>query len=276
MRPTGHACHGGTPMSTTVTVSLRSLVVTAAVVTAVVASYTVGSARADAPATPSAPGLTVSAAPAAQDSIIVSGTGSAVGVPDQLQFSFTAHATASDVSGALAQASSATRRVLSALAELGVPRKDVQTAGLALRPVYDYSSDGPPVITGYAASQNHSVLVRELPQAGEALSAVVRAGGNAVRLGSVRLQIGDPDALLREARTAAFAEAKSKAQQYAAASGRRLGEVVSVREGTARGQSTPDPGLSEDLALRGKLRAVPVRRGSEEVTVRVSLVWAFA
>jgi hypothetical protein len=27
---------------------------------------------------------------------------------------------------------------------------------------------------------------------------------------------------------------------------------------------------------RGKLRAVPVRRGSEEVTAHVSLVWAFA
>ena len=265
-------------MSTTVTVSLRSLVVTASVVTAVVTSYTVGSARADepaTPATPAAPRLTVSAAPAAQDSIIVSGTGSAVGVPDQLQFSFSAHVTASDVSGALAQAGSATRRVLSALAELGVPRKDVQTTGLALRPVYDYSSDGPPVITGYAASQDHTVLVRELPQAGEALSAVVRAGGNAVRLGSVRLQIGDPDALLREARTAAFAEAKAKAQQYAAASGRALGEVVSVREGTARAPSTRDAVLLQADALR-ELKAVPVRRGSEEVTVRVSLVWAFA
>lgn len=262
-------------MPTTVTVSLRSLVVTATVVTAVSASYTVGSARADEPAAPSAPSLTVSAAPDAQDSIIVSGTGSAVGVPDQLQFSFGAHATASDVSGALAQASSATRRVLSALAKLGVPRKDVQTTGLALRPVYDYGNDGPPVITGYAASQNHTVLVRELPQAGEALSAVVRAGGNAVRLGSVRLQIGDPDALLREARTAAFAEARAKARQYAAASGRGLGEVVSVREGTASAPSTRDAVLSQADALR-ELKAVPVRRGSEEVTVRVSLVWAFA
>src|SRR5262249_31054230 len=151
----------------------------------------------------------------------------------------------------------ATRRVLSALVELGVPRKDVQTTGLALRPVYDYSSDGPPVITGYAASQNHTVLVRELPQAGEALSAVVPARGNAVRLGSVRLQISDPDALLRDARTAAFAEAKAKAQQYAAASGRRLGDVVSVREGTTRGTSTDDAVLSPAEALRDKLRAVP-------------------
>jgi uncharacterized protein YggE len=119
------------------------------------------------------------------------------------------------------------------------------------------------------------VLVRELRQAGEVLGAVVDAGGNAVRLGSVRLQIGDPDAVLREARTDAFDEARAKAQQYAAASGRRLGEVVSVREGTGGGQSTRDAGLSQAYALRD-LSVVPVRRGSESVTVRVSLVWAFA
>jgi len=263
-------------MPTTVTVSLRSILVTAVAAATVVAAYSVGSTRADASATPPADTLTVRSAPDSRDSIAVSGTGSAVGVPDQLRFSFSAHAIASDVTGALARASSATRRVLSALADLGVRRRDVTTTGMALRPVLDYSSGGPPVITGYAASQDHTVLVRELPQAGEALSAVADAGGNAVRMGSVRLQIGDPDALLREARTAAFAEARAKAEQYAAASGRRLGEVVSVREGPARGQSAHGSALSEAYDLRGKLRAVPVLRGSEEATVRVSLVWAFA
>lgn len=262
-------------MSTTVTVSLRSILVTTVAAATVVGAYGIGSARADAPAAPPGETLTLNAAPPPQDSIAVSGTASAVGVPDQLRFSFSTHATASDVSGALGNAASATRRVLSALAELGLARKDVQTTGLSLHPVSDYSSDGPSMITGYAASQDHAVLVRELAQAGEALSAVVDAGGNAVRLGSVNLQIGDPAALLREARTAAFADAKAKAQQYAAASGRGLGEVVSVREGTASGPSTPNAVLSQADGLR-ELKAVPVRRGSEEVTVRVSLVWAFA
>jgi len=260
-------------MPTTITVSLRGLAATATVVAALVASYSVGSANADAPEPE--PASTADAAPDGSSGIFVQGTGSVTGVPDQLRFSLSSHATASDVSGALAQASAATRRVLAALADQGLPREDVQTTGMSLRPVLDYGGGGPPLITGYAASQALSVLVRDLPKAGEALAAAVEAGGNAVRLGGVNLQIAHPHALLHRARERAFAEARAKAEQYARASGRGLGPVMSVREGTAR---RPLAFASTALRLESArdLATVPVRRGSEQVTVSVSLVWAFA
>ena len=262
-------------MSTTVTVSLRSLVVTVAVVTSLAAAYTVGSARAD--SAEKQPVSTVAAVPGAEQDtgVFVRGSGAATGVPDQLRFSFSAQATEPDVSAALAQAGAAARRVLSALRAHGITRRDVETTGLSLQPVYDYSDDGPPLITGYRASQRFSVLVRELPRAGEALAAAVEAGGNAVRLSGVRLEIGDQQALLRQARAQAFAEAKAKAQQYAEAAGRRLGQLVSVREGV----SSQPPDTRESLALgrvSADLRALPVQAGEEEVRVDVSLVWAFA
>ena len=271
-------------MPTTVTLSLRSLVVTVAVVTAVAAAYTAGSARADAePTTVGTVGAggTVSTAPVAastqENGVFVRGSGAATGVPDQLRFSFSSHATDSDVSSAVARAGAATRRVLSALRAHDVAREDVQTTGLSLHPVYDYSGDGPPQITGYAASQRFTVLVRDLARAGETLAAAVDAGGNAVRLSGVRLEVGEQQALLRQARARAFADAKAKAQQYAQAAGLRLGDVVSVKEGVS-GQPL-DSGA--DLSFgRGRLledlRAVPVRAGQEEITVEVSLVWSLA
>lgn len=274
-------------MPTTVTLSLRSLVVTVAVVTAVAAAYTAGSARADAePATVGTVGAggaggTVSTAPVAASTqangVFVRGSGAATGVPDQLRFSFSSHATDSDVSSAVARAGFATRRVLSALRAHDVAREDVQTTGLSLHPVYDYSGDGPAQITGYAASQRFTVLVRDLARAGETLAAAVDAGGNAVRLSGVRLEVGEQQALLRQARARAFADAKAKAQQYAQAAGLRLGDVVSVKEGVS-GQPL-DSGA--DLSFgRGRLledlRAVPVRAGQEEITVEVSLVWSLA
>jgi uncharacterized protein len=270
-------------MSTTFTVSLRSIVLTAALATTVAAAYSVGAARADSAGSagaPSEPVSTVStvaltAAPDSQDGIVVRGSGTASGVPDRLRFTLSTHATASDVSAALGQAAATTRKVLAALGEHAVPRRDVQTTGLSLHPVFDHSGEGPPQITGYAASQELSVLVRELPRAGDALSAVVEAGGNAVRLGGVRLQIAHPHVLLHQARARAFAEAKAKARQYAAAAGRELGTLTSVREGVS-GRGSADESLALGLAAVRDLRAVPISRGSEQVTVSVSLVWAFA
>ncbi|MDQ4085585.1 MAG: SIMPL domain-containing protein [Actinomycetota bacterium] len=262
-------------MSTTVTISLRSLVATATIVTMAAAAYTVGSARADS-ARPQPVATVVPTAGPEQDGIFVRGSGAATGVPDRLRFSFGSHATASDVSAALARAGAATRRVLSALRAHDVARRDVQTTGLSLHPVFDHGGDGPPQITGYAASQRFSVLVRELPRAGEALAAAVEAGGNAVRLSGVRLEVDDPQALLRQARARAFAEARAKARQYAHAAGRRLGELVSVHEGVSA-RPPAQRGLGVGLeALARDLQAVPVRPGQEEVTVDVSLVWALA
>lgn len=264
-------------MTSTVTVSLRSLVVTTTVIVALVGAYTVGSARADAGGAQGAQpvgAVAETTGATGDDAVFVRGTGEATGVPDQLRFTVTARATADDVSAAVAEANATSRKVLAALRGHQVARRDVQTTGLSIHPVYDYSDEGPPRITGYAASERFSVLVRDLAKAGEALSAAVDAGGNAVRLNGVRLQIGDQEALLREARAQAFAEAKAKAEQYARAAGRELGELTSVREGVSAPRS--------ELRAFGRQRAladlaqVPIRAGSEELEVSVSLVWAFA
>lgn len=258
-------------MRSTITVSVRSLVITTAVAISVAAAYALGSAQSGA-----SPAFAAEAsAPSDVPSIVMTGTGEATGVPDQLVFSLAVHTSASDVSTALSSANAATRHVLAAVNGQGVARKDVQTTGLSISPTYDYSSDGPPVITGYAVSESLSVLVRSLPDAGSIIGSAVNAGGNAVRLHDLRLQIGDEDALLRKARADAFAAAKAKAEQYAEASGRQLGEVTSIREvhiaphinGLYRSASL-------DAVALGKV--VPIRAGSADLKVTVSVVWSFA
>lgn len=257
-------------MGTTVTVSVRSLVVTAATTLAVLAAYLIGSTQSGS--------STARAAerPSAVDepSIVMTGTGEATGVPDQLKFSLTVRGSAADVSTALQSSSATTRRIVKAVRAHDVAFKDIQTTGLSIRATYDYSGDGPPVITGYAATQNMSVLVRELPEAGATISDAVSAGGNSVRLHDVRLQIGDEDALLEQARAAAFAEAQAKAEQYAAEAGRSLGDVASVREV----QVTPRINQVYASAAFGtaeRAASVPIRAGSAELKVTVSVVWSF-
>ena len=96
-----------------------------------------------------------------------------------------------------------------------------------MSPVYDYPSYGPPLLRGYRVTQRARVTVPELDRAGDAITAAVRTGGNAVRVGDIRLLVGDREGVLKRARDAAVAEATAKAEQYAEATAQTLGDVLS-------------------------------------------------
>lgn len=254
--------------------SVRSLALGAAAALTVVSAYAVGSSQAEATTEGAAATATQAVGTGeAGDTrtIALRGTGESTGVPDQLAFRLSVRAKAGDVTTALDDASTTMRRVLGALGRADVRRRDVQTTGLSVRPDYDYSSSGPPVLTGYVATQSVSVLVRELRDSGAAIAAATEAGGNAVRLSGVSLRIGDREQLLAEARDAAVAQARAKAEQYAAATGQTLGPVLSVREVGAHG------GAPVELAYgRGTLDAaapVPIRAGSKDLEVTVAVAW---
>ncbi len=263
-------------MASTISISVRSLLVAVAVCAAVVIAFLLGSVRQDGARAASAAAPTATTQTNASDrpTIVMSGSGEATTVPDQLTFSVDVRKTATNVSTALNQASRTTRAVLEAVAAQGVDREDVQTTGLDIHATYDYSGEGAPVITGYAVSQRMSVLVRSLPDSGDAISAAAAAGGNAIRLHGVKLRVGDEPGLLRKARDAAIADARAKAEQYAAASGQSLGEVLSVRE--SGGRQAPKVGFAQAAAYdrMAGLSAVPIRAGSADLSVSVSVVWA--
>jgi len=255
---------------------VRSLALGAAAALTVVSAYAFGSSQADATTDAVATaGLQPASASEGGDgarTIALRGTGESTGVPDQLTFRLSVRAKAGDVTTALDDAGTTMRRVLDALGRAEVRCKDVQTAGLSVRPHYDYSSSRPPVLTGYVATQSVSVLVRELRDSGAAIAAAAEAGGNAVRLSGVALRIGDRDELLAEARDAAVAEARAKAEQYATATGQELGNVLTVREVRAAGGAPVEMGY-RSAALDQAAAALPIRAGSRDLAVTVAVVW---
>lgn len=264
-------------MNSVLTVSVRSVVITVGVLVAVIMAYLIGSVGAGGDEV--IPAALPAAVPAAGSSdvreIAMRGSGEATGVPDQLSFKLSVNTEAADISTALNQADARMRRVFRALREEGVGRKDVQTAGLDIRPVYDYSSDGPPVITGYAVSEDAGVLVRSLGDAGTTIAAAVGAGGDAVRLHGLSLKIGDVDSLMRRARDAAVAEATAKAQQYAEATGESLGHVISIKEVSAA-RPGPIPLYDRTALSSAAYGKVPIKAGSSEMRVTISVQWSLA
>ena len=264
-------------MDSKVTISVRGLVVTAAVLLALAAAYVLGSAgkvgtparAADEPTDTSKRVLTMT------------GAGEATAVPDQLSFRLSVSAKRDNLEDALTQTSQLMRHALAAAEGFGVTKDDMQTTGLQMSPEYAYRSYGPPELTGYRVTQTARVLVKQLGKSGKAISAVVASGGSKVRVTDIQLEIGDPDAVMAKARAAAVQEATDKAQQYASATGQTLGQVMDLKEVSAVQPQSRDylyDGMYRAAAtdLAAMPMRVPIRAGEDQLRVTVQIVWSFS
>jgi uncharacterized protein len=255
-------------MDRSVTLSLKGALVALIVVLALVVAYLLGSSGGGAQAA-SQPTATTSDHPR---TLVTTGTGTTVGVPDELSFSLSVGLVRPDLSSALADANADMKRVLASLAARGVRSSDVQTTGLGMHAVYDYHASAPPTLVGYRVGEHAQVLVRDLAKGGEAVSAAVQAGGNDVRVGGLGLRVGDSDALLATSRDAAVKEATAKAQEYARATGQTLGPVLSLREVHVT-PVVPQPVRMQ--AAADAVGAVPIRAGQDKLAVTVRIEWSF-
>jgi uncharacterized protein YggE len=215
-------------------------------------------------AAPEEPAPDVAATPTGVE---VGGVGTATGTPDVLRFTVGVEVSADAVDEALSGADDAARGVIAALREADVPERDVQTTNVSVHPRYDNEGRD---ITGYTARHDLSVTLHDIGAAGALIASVVEAGGDAARLEGISYALEDDAAVRAEARSAAFADARRRAEQYAELVGRELGEVLWVRENV----STPGPmpyAAADEAAAGGALALEP---GSAAVTVTAEVRWS--
>ena len=246
-------------------------------VIALTAVYVIGATRSGGtPAAASTNALsTASTAPAAAGTgITVAGTANAAGTPDTLRLDLSVTAKAPSVAEALAKANVSADAVQKSLIGNSVAKKDLQTSGLNIAPEYAYVKGKDPRVKGYQVTQSVSAKLRDLVRAGDAIGKAVGAGGNAVQVNGISLDLEDTGLLVTSARDKAFADARTKAEQYAKAAGRTLGEVVSITENVANPPSDMRfEGKAYAVAASGQ-GAVPIQPGSQEVSVTVNVVFS--
>jgi uncharacterized protein YggE len=256
----------------TIHVNGRTVAVTVLVTVALLAAYLIGSARPSVAgaAVPAAAVRTATTSPA-DTGITVTGTGKVTGTPDTLRISLSVTATSQDVDSALASANASAKAVQDALLGKGVAAKDLQTSNLSIQP--NYTPKGQP--SGYVVSEGITASVRDLAKAGATLTAAVNAGGNAVRVDGVSIALEDTSSLVAGARKGAVDDARAKAEQYAQAAGRSLGEVQSISEVV----TSPTPQYYDGRFAAAAATAalpVPIQAGSQELSVQVTVVYALA
>ena len=254
----------------TITVNSRTIAITVVAALAILAAYLIGSARPSVAGAASPTVLSAGTGSPADTGITVTGTGKVTGTPDTLRISMSVTATSSDVDTALASANKSAKAVQDALLAKGVEKKDLQTSNVSIQP--NYNSKGAP--SGYVVSESMTASVRDLTKAGATLSAAVGAGGNAVRVDAVSFALEDTNGLVAGARKGAVDDAKTKAEQYAAAAGRSLGAVQSISEVV----QAPAPQYMDTRFAMAQATAgsVPLAAGSQDLSVQVTVVYALS
>ena len=120
---------------------------------------------------------------ASERTIRVTGVGQVKAPPDMATIYTGVVTQASDAELALAANNSAMRQIMRVLTEQQVAKKDIQTSSFNVSPEYERPPRGgrpTQKIIGYRVTNQVQVHVRNLPNLGEVLDALVSAGSNRV------------------------------------------------------------------------------------------------
>ena len=205
--------------------------------------------------------------------ITVSGVGEANAAPDTVDIDVGVSVLADTVQDATDTAAERAEAVLSALTAGGVAVEDVTTTEYSIRPEYDYS-DNKQRLLGYRVSNTVRAKHRDITATGPLLDSFASAGGDETRVNGLSFGVADETSLQARAREAAWADAKSKAEQLATLSGHTLGKAVSITE-TVQGPVVPMPRmLAADMAMSEKA-ATPIQPGTSSVKVTLQAEFGF-
>lgn len=169
----------------------------------------------------------------------VTATGEVNRVPDIALISAGVVTRASTASQAIAQNAQQMERVIAALRRAGIAERDIQTSSINLNPEYRYGDNQPPALTGYQASNQVSVRFRDISESGAILDALVAQGAN--QINGPSLTIDKPEEALDAARREAVRIARSRADLYAQAIGKRVTRILSISESGAASPPYPMP-----------------------------------
>jgi uncharacterized protein YggE len=201
--------------------------------------------------------------------IVVAGIGRVSVAPDVADLRLGVAVSRPTAATARTDAASVMRAILDAADAAGVARADIRTAMLSVQPRYDYRDDRPPTLTGYELANVVEITVRDLGRLGELVDGTLEAG--ATSMDGLTFRVDDPATAERDARLAAMAAARARADVLAEAAGLTIRRVRSVVEGGS--MPPPGPLAKARMALAADSMPTPVEGGTSEITVTVSVTY---
>jgi uncharacterized protein YggE len=202
---------------------------------------------------------------------VTTGTGRVAVEPDTAELRLGVAIGRPTVAEARAAAAEAMTAILGTVTGTGVERRDVRTTTLSVQPRYDYRDGKSPTLTGYDLSNVVAVTVRDLARLGDVIDGALEAG--ATSLDGLAFRVDDPRGAEREARSAAVAEARERADVLAAAAGVSIAGVHDIVEAGAAPVWPQPKGARAMLAAEA---GTPVEAGATEIAVTVTVTFRLA
>jgi uncharacterized protein len=201
--------------------------------------------------------------------VIVIGEGSVSVPPDYARIRSGVTTRAKTVREAIDANSKLMTAVTAALVDAGIAQKDIQTSRFSVQPVYaPQQPNAEPKLSGYSVTNQVSVAIRQIAKIGETLDRLVAAGVTDV--GNLEFLHSDTAKALDQAREAAVADARRKAELYAHAAGLTLGRIAWITEDLGYAPSGPMGAMRTSAAV-----AVPVPIAAGEDTFQARITAGF-
>jgi uncharacterized protein YggE len=205
--------------------------------------------------------------------ITVTGTGRASVRPDIAELRLGVTITEPKVDTARSASPKALNGVLAKHKGLGVAEHDLRTSIVSVQPQYDYSQQSaPPRLVGYQLTNLVAATIREVDRVGDAIDGARGAG--ATTIDQISFRVEDQSGAEKEAREAAVADARTRADTLAAAAGVSIVGVAAMLEGG--GGPIPYPLPFERAAFAAKDAGTPVEAGMNEITATVTVTYLIA
>nr|WP_161593774.1 SIMPL domain-containing protein [Parerythrobacter lutipelagi] len=204
--------------------------------------------------------------------LTLNGEGEVRRAPDLATFSAGVTTVGASAEEALRQNARTMQSLIAAVKRRGIADKDIQTSDISIRPIMSndrgeeylaiesYNAveaavmeveaaamempvgprkKEPPKIVGYRVTNALTLRQRKLGDFGETIDALVGAGANTVD--GPNFMIENSRDAENEARTKAIADARSRAELYAAAAGMRVVRIIMIDEGRTSGLTSRAP-----------------------------------
>ncbi len=209
---------------------------------------------------------------ATERTITVTGYGTSYGAPDIVRVGLGVESVNPDIMAAMDDVSSRINAVMQTLQDAGVALEDIRTEYFSIYQDYSYSSaqpmEGGQSTPAYRVSTSLAVTVRNTENVGELIASAVSAGANLVNY--MQFDIADRATLESQARTAAVADARARADELAAQLNVTVVEVIRVVEGDQSSIPLYDRGGGGGM---GASSSVPISEGQLSVSMAVTITY---
>jgi len=207
------------------------------------------------------------------NTIFVSGSATAHTKTDKVIISLGVETTDKTAEKTLLSNSNLMNKVMDALKQSGVQQNETSTSAFSIKPNYNYSKYGDRGnLSGFTVSNSIQIESSSINNVSQWIDTAVQAGANTVNdvyfsVSEEKLQ-NIKNMLLKEA----VANAKTKADIVAAASGLNIAGIKSITVGEIGIPPVPGPLYSKSVSS-DEASSTPILAGEQQVSITVSIVY---